>query len=82
MLFELKIGAGRLIVCTLKLNDSSIAASYLKRQLEEYAESFEAEENALLVEPAQLKEIIDHKYSYQSTLSTDQGFDALGQLKV
>ena len=82
MLFELKIGAGRLLVCTLKLEDSSVAASYLKRQLEEYMENFEAEESILLLEPNQLKDIIDHEHSCQSTLSTDQGFDALGQLKV
>ena len=82
MLFELKVGAGRLIICTLKLDNSSAAASYLKRQLEDYAESFEGEIDALHVEPALLKEIAGHKYSYQSSLSTDQGFDALGQLKV
>lgn len=82
MLFELKIGAGRLIVCTLKLDNSSAAASYLKRQLADYAESFEGEIDALHMDPAVLKEIADHKYSYQSTLSTDQGFDALGQVKV
>jgi beta-galactosidase len=86
MLFELKIGTGHLIVCTLNLNNSPIAGSYLKHQLQGYAKNLEDgqihTENAFVVEPSLLRKIINHKYSYQSILPTDQGFDALGQLKV
>ncbi len=39
MIFELKIGTGHLIVCTLNLNNSPVAGSYLKHQLQAYAES-------------------------------------------
>jgi len=82
MIFELKVGLGSLVVCTLNLKNSPIAGSYLKAQLQGYSRSDKSGKNALLIEPAKLKEIINKKYSSQSVMATDEGFDALGQLKV
>ena len=82
MLFELKIGRGSFVVCTLNLKNSPIAGSYLKAQLQHYLRSGKGGVKALVVEPAKFKKMIQHKYSSQSVLTTDEGFDALGQLKV
>ena len=86
MIFELKIGKGHLIVCSMNLENSKIAGTYLKAQLQQYAEKLESGEilaaNAFTLKPTQLQSIIDNKYSCQSILATDQGFDALGQLKA
>jgi hypothetical protein len=86
MIFELKIGKGHLIVCSMNIENSKIAGAYLKSQLQQYAYKLESgkviAKNAFTLEPSQLQSIIDNEYSSQSALTTDQGFDALGQLKV
>lgn len=82
MVFELKINAGYLIVCTFNLNNSPVAGNYLKAQLQDYAKNGKIEKNILPLVPAKLNEIINHKYSSRSILPTDIGFDALGQLKI
>jgi len=86
MIFELKIGKGHLIVCSMNLDNSKIAGAYLKSQLQQYVNKLELgkvhAKNSFTLETSQLQSIIDNKYSSQSALTTDQGFDALGQLKV
>ncbi len=39
MLFEYRVGRGKLLVCTLRLTDSDPAARWLKRRILEYAMS-------------------------------------------
>ena len=86
MIFEIKVGKGHLIVCSMNLENSKIAGAYLKSQLQQYAEKLETgkihAQNAFTLEPSKLQSIIENNYSSQSALTTDQGFDTLGQLKV
>ena len=58
MMFEYKVGEGRLLVCSFNFGDRDPAAAWLKARLEEYAGS-DAFESALSLSKKQLAAVID-----------------------
>ena len=80
MIFEVKIGKGLLLVCTLNLDATPVAGAYLKKCLRQYAANPEAGRNAIPVEMQTLFNLIDNIGETETIAPTDQGFDALGQL--
>ena len=58
MLFEYRVGAGRLLVCSLKFRDGDPAASWLKARIVDYAAS-DAFEPSLAIAPNQLRAVIE-----------------------
>lgn len=58
MMFEYKVGEGRLLVCSFNFDDSDPAAAWLKARLAEYAGS-DAFEPALSLSKKQLAAVID-----------------------
>ena len=81
MVFEVKIGKGLLLVCTLNLDAAPVAGAYFKKCLWQYAASPDTGRNAFPVEMQTLLNLIGNISETKTIAATDQGFDALGQLK-
>ena len=58
MMFEYKVGEGRLLVCSFNFSDKDPAAAWLKARLAAYADS-DAFEPALSLSKKQLAAVID-----------------------
>ncbi len=80
MVFEVNIGKGLLLVCTLNLDAAPVAGAYLKKRLRQYAASPDTGKNAFPVEMQTLLNLIGNIRETETIATTDQGFDALGQL--
>jgi hypothetical protein len=79
-LFELRVGAGRLLVCTLKLAANDPAAVYLRAQLLAYAASEEFQPRKS-VTAEQLAKFVATAGSKPAPMKkTDEGLDTAGQL--
>lgn len=73
-LFELAVGAGRLLVCSLNLAADDVAARHLKRQLIRYAASDRfAPPTSLSAE--RLRRIIQGERAIEAEAQTDMAFD-------
>lgn len=80
-LFELKVGNGRLIVCSLNMNMQDAATVKLYESIIKYASS-DKFEPAVEMDAGQLKEIIESKENIDVDFSTDECFDDGGYAKI
>jgi hypothetical protein len=79
LLFEWRVGRGRLLVCGFSLSDSDPAGAYFRQLLLKYASS-EAFEPRTAVSIDQLAKLARLKTPPQEEGKTDEAFDAAGQL--
>jgi hypothetical protein len=79
-LFELRVGAGRLLVCTLKLAPSDPAAAYLRAQLLAYAASEEFQPKTSVTAEQFAKFMATAGSKPAPMKKTDEGLDTAGQL--
>jgi hypothetical protein len=66
MLFEYKVGAGRLIVCTLDLTDGDPFAVWLKNKILSYA-SFDAFEPKYAINLSELSALCDNRITVEGS---------------
>ena len=79
-LFELRVGAGHLLVCTLRLPQDDPGARYLYRLMLQYMKS-PAFQPATAIEPAVLEEILRRSGKLEIDFSTDEGYDSGGHVQ-
>ena len=60
LLFEYKVGKGKLLVCSLNVNKNLLESNWLKREIENYAAS-EKFDPKISITPEELSSIINHK---------------------
>lgn len=80
-LFELRVGEGRLLVCSLGLKPDDPAAAHLLTACIGYACSEQIAPRQAL-EPATLKVLMHKRPTRQALVGTDEGFDERVQLKA
>jgi beta-galactosidase len=79
LLFELMVGRGKLLVCTLNLFANDPAAKYMLKSLLDYITSDEFHPKDT-VSSKDIRELVRRKYEPLETLGTDQAFDPNAQL--
>lgn len=80
-LFELQVGAGRLLVCTLKLDETDCGAQYLLHAMLNYMNSEEFAPQTI-VSPEWLKTLLLKSSVMDVDFSTDEGYDDGGHVKT
>jgi hypothetical protein len=79
-LFEWRVGAGRLLVCTLNLPETDPAACYLRRQILDYAAGDQFQPRTR-VAPQELARLLNlAPATTPPSARSDEGFDRRGQL--
>ena len=78
-LFELRVGRGRLLVCSLGLSPDDPAAAHLLQQCIRYASS-PAFDPAASLEPSLLRQLVHQTPQRQQLDATDQGHDTRATL--
>jgi beta-galactosidase len=73
-LFELRVGKGKLLVCTLKLSESDAAAMYLFGAMINYVYSDEFNPDTV-VSPGELIHLIDKNLNIKLDFSTNEALD-------
>jgi beta-galactosidase len=73
-LFELRIGKGKLLVCTLNLTDSDPAAKYLLSRMISYSNSDKFIPEAIM-KPNEILKLLNSKLTVDYDFSTDEALD-------
>lgn len=73
-LFELQVGRGKLLVCTLQLSESDPAGVYFYKIMEAYAKSHEFNPT-VSISPQMMEQWLGEKREIQFDFSTDQALD-------
>jgi hypothetical protein len=80
-LFELLIGKGGLLVCTLNLNQSDPGACYLKSHLLNYLASSSFSPDAA-IESDRIVNLLHSSQELNADFSTDEGYDVKGHVQT
>ena len=79
-LFELKVGAGRLVVCSLNVAPGNAASEHLLQTLIRYAHS-DAFEPTVQADKTRIKAMLHRQHVHRASTGTDEGFDRRAQLE-
>ncbi|ASA21598.1 glycoside hydrolase family 2 protein [Paenibacillus donghaensis] len=78
-LFELRVGEGRLLVCTLRFDEADCAARYLYYKMLNYMES-NAFNPTSTIPPEKLRILLEESRSLDVDFTTDEGYDNGGHV--
>ncbi len=79
-LFELKVGAGRLLVCSLNITPGDAASEHLLQTMIRYAQS-EAFDPTVQADKTHIEAILRSRQKHRSLAGTDEGFDRRAQVE-